>query len=118
MNRRLGEFFLAATGGGDEVGQAKPPEDNGGWMVQALYFSMGKRHDYRPALKQVQARALIFHGEGDVSPERGSRMYADCLPNGRLHVMKNGRTCGGHFPFSEQPEAFAAVVGDFLAEKR
>jgi len=52
-------------------------------MVQALYFSMGKRHDYRPALKQVQARALIIHGEGDVSPERVSRIYADCLPNGR-----------------------------------
>jgi len=57
-------------------------------MVQALYFSMGKRHDYRPALKQVQARALIIHGEGDVSPERVSRIYADCLPNGRLHVMR------------------------------
>jgi proline iminopeptidase len=118
MNRRVAEFFLAASGREGVAGQPGVPEDNGGWMVQALYFSMGKRHDYRPALKQVQARALIIHGEGDLSPERVSRMYADCLPNGRLHVMKNGRTRGGHFPFSEQPEAFAAVVSDFLAEKR
>ena len=117
MNRRIGEFFLAAAGRDSEAAQSKPPEDNGGWMVQALYFSMGKRHDYRAALKQVQARTLIIHGEGDVSPMRVSRMYADCLPNGRLHVMKNGRTRGGHFPFSEQPEAFAQVVSDFLAGK-
>ena len=86
-------------------------------MVRALYFSMGKRHDYRPALKQVPARALIVHGERDVIPERVSRMYADCLPNGRLHVMKGDQGGSGHFPFSEQPEAFATVVSEFLAGK-
>jgi proline iminopeptidase len=117
-NRRLGEYFLAASGEPGEAGQPAPPEDNGGWMVQALYFSMGMRHDYRPALKRVQAHALILHGERDVSPERGSRMYAQCLPNARLHVMKDGGTRAGHFPFSEQPEAFARVVSDFLAGKQ
>lgn len=83
-------------------------------MVQAMYFSMGKRHDYRPALKRVQAPALIVHGEAEVIPERVSRMYADCLPSSRLHIMKNARTRGGHFPFSERPDTFAAVVRDFL----
>lgn len=117
MNRLLGEFFLAATDRGGRVGEPTPPEDNGGWMVQALYFSMGKRHDYRAALKKVSATALIIHGAGDLSPERVARMYADGLPNARLHVMKNGRTGGGHFTFSEQPEAFAAVVSQFLAER-
>ena len=117
MNRRVGEFYLAATGVASEAGSDAIPEDNGGWMVQAMYFSMGKRHDYRPALKQVQARFLIIHGEADLIPERISRMYVDCLPNSRLHVMKNGRTRGGHFPFSEEPDAFAAIVGDFLMGK-
>ncbi|HEV8377325.1 MAG TPA: alpha/beta hydrolase [Tepidisphaeraceae bacterium] len=117
MNRRVGEYFLTASGREGEVGQPKVPEDNGGWVVQALYFSMGKQHDYRPALKTVKVPALIVLGEGDVIPEHGSRMYADYLPNSRLHVMKNGRTRGGHFPFSEQPEEFARVVGDFLARK-
>jgi proline iminopeptidase len=112
MNRRVGEFFLAAAG---QTAAPAVPEDNGGWMVQAMYFSMGKRHDYRPALRQVRARTLIVHGEADLLPERISRTYADCLPNSRLHVLKNGRTRGGHFPFSEQPEEFAAVVGAFLA---
>lgn len=118
MNRRTGEFFVAATGGTAEAGANYLPADNGGWMVQAMYFSMGKRHDYREALRMVQAPALIVHGEGDLIPVEVSRMYADYLPNGRLQVMKNGRTRGGHFPFSEQPEAFAAVVSDFLAGKR
>jgi hypothetical protein len=29
--------------------------------------------------------------------------------------MTGGPTPGGHFPFSEQPELFAEVVGRFLA---
>ena len=116
-NRRLAEYFLAASGRAGEKGQPGVPEDNGGWVVQALYFSMGKRHDYRPALKQVTARALVIHGERDVIPERVSRMYADCLPNSRLHVMKGDRGGSGHFPLSEQPAAFATVVSDFLAGK-
>lgn len=117
MNRQLGELFLAASGRSSVSESNDVPKDNGGWMVQALYFSMGKRHDYRPALKNVQARALIIHGEVDIVPERVSRMYADCLPNSKLYVIKNGRTRGGHFPFCEQPETFSAIVGDFLGGK-
>jgi proline iminopeptidase len=118
MNRRIGEYFLTATGRGDEAKRDDPPSDNGGWMVQALYFSMGKRHDYREALRKVQARVLIVHDEGDLIPVQVSRMYADYLPNSRLHVMKNGRTRGGHVPFSDQPEKFAEIVSSFLNEKR
>jgi proline iminopeptidase len=115
MNRRVGEFFLAASDRSAAAGHPEVPEDNGGWMVQALYFSMGKRHDYRPALRAVGARTLVIHGEGDVSPESVSRRYAEWLPNARLHVMKGGRTGSGHFPFSEKAEAFAEVVSGFLA---
>jgi proline iminopeptidase len=115
MNRQLGDYFLTATGRPAQAGDANIPQDNGGWIVQALYFSMGKRHDYRAALKQVTARTLVIHGEGDVSSERVSRMYADGITNSHLHVMKGGRTRGGHFPFSEQPEVFAEVVSGFLA---
>jgi len=113
MNHRIGQFDLAAAGVTGKGAEAKVPEDNGGWMVQALYFSMGRWHDYRPALKQVQARTLILHGEADVVPQRVSQMYADCLSNSRLHILKNGRA-SGHFPFADQPETFASVVNDFL----
>lgn len=115
MNRKLGQFFLTASGlpvGAENNGI---PQGNGGWMVHALYFSMGMRHDYRSALKNVEARALIIHGEGDIVPERISRMYADCLPHSRLHLMRTGQTHGGHFPFREQPETFATTVNGFLA---
>jgi proline iminopeptidase len=114
MNREVGAYYLEAAGlAGPDI-----PDDNGGWMVQALYFSMGRRHDYRPALKRVQARALVIHGEGDLSPERASRTYVEWLPDARLHVMKHGRARVGHFPFSEQPEEFARVVREFLAANR
>lgn len=61
------------------------------------------------------ARALVVHGEGDLVPERVSRMYADCLPNSLLHVLTGDRAACGHYPLSEQPEQFAEVVGRFLA---
>ena len=121
MNRRVGEFFLEASGeqlieGDDESA------DNGGWMVQAMYFSMGQRHDYRPALRGVQAPVLVIHGEDDMIPERVSRMYVQSFPNARLHVVKNGKTRGagraGHFLLSDRPEELAAILGEFLAEAR
>ncbi len=121
LNRRVGEFFLMASGD-QPASMAGESADNGGWMVQAVYFSMGKRHDYRAALRGVQAPALIVHGEDDLVPERMSRMYGVSFPNARLHVVKNGKTRGagraGHFLFSDQPEELAAVVGRFLAEAR
>lgn len=120
LNRRVGEFFLAASGE-QRAKAAEESDDNGGWMVQALYFSMGKRHDYRPALRRVQAPVLVLHGEDDLIPERVSRMYIDSFPNARLHVVKNGRISGanraGHFLLSNQPEQLAKVVGDFLSGK-
>ena len=117
-NRRLAEFFLAASG--EQVsGGAHESGDNGGWMVQAMYFSMGKRHDYRAALRAVQAPVLVVHGENDLVPERVSRMYVDSFPNGRLHAMSIGKTRAagraGHFLFSDQPEELATVMGAFLA---
>jgi proline iminopeptidase len=116
LNRKAGEYFLAAAG--ESAGS--PPEDNGGWMVQAMYFSMGKRHDYREALRGVTALVLVLHGEDDLADDRVSRLYADAFPNGRLHMVKGGRTPeagrAGHFLMSDQPGAFAEVVTRFLED--
>lgn len=84
----------------------------GGWMVQAQYFSLGKRHDYRAAMRAVSAPALVIHGENDLQPEAASRLYAQTLPGASFTVVKNA----SHFPFEEQPEAFAAAVAPFFAE--
>ncbi len=83
----------------------------GGWMVQALYFSMGQRHDYRAALKAVTAPVLVIHGTNDLQPETASRMYVEAFPNARFEVIENAT----HFPFEEQPEEFGAIVGEFLS---
>ncbi len=121
MNRRIGEFFLVASGERPTEG-AGESADNGGWMVQAMYFSMGQRHDYRSALRGVQAPVLVVHGEEDMIPERVSRIYVDSFPHARLHLVKNGKTRGagraGHFLLSDHPEELARVVGAFLAEAR
>jgi proline iminopeptidase len=121
LNRRLAEFFLAASGEQGSAG-ASASADNGGWMVQAMYFSMGKRHDYRAALRGIQAPVLVVHGENDLLPERVSRMYVDAFPNARLRVVRNGKTRAagraGHFLFSDQPEELARIVDKFFAEGR
>lgn len=94
------------------------PAATGGWMVQAMYLSLGKRRDYRPALLRVTAPTLVLHGEDDILPDQVSRSYVEALPNARLHVLKSGKTSGlsgaGHALFADQPEAFAKAVGDFL----
>jgi pimeloyl-ACP methyl ester carboxylesterase len=81
-------------------------------MVWAMYVSMGTRHDYREALKDVKAPVLVVHGADDLQTEEASRTYVDALPNARLHVIEDAT----HFSFYEQPEAFAAVIGEFLSE--
>jgi proline iminopeptidase len=121
VNLRLGDYFLAAAG---EPTRDRRPSDgaaNGGWMVQAVYFSMGKRHDYRAPLLRVLAPVLVVHGADDLLPESASRRYLDAFPNARLHRMgkgSTGATRAGHFLFGDQPSAFAEVVGRFLSESR
>jgi proline iminopeptidase len=84
----------------------------GGWMVWAMYLSMGTRHDYRDALKDATAPVLVIHGAGDLQTEEESRIYVDSFPGARFHVIEDAT----HFSFYEQPEEFSAVVGEFLSE--
>jgi proline iminopeptidase len=115
-NRQIGDYFLLASG--QALSADRVPGANGGWMAQAMYVSLGKHHDYRPALRTASAPTLVLHGEDDVAPETVSRSYEETLPNAKLHVLKSGKTSGlggaGHALFTDQPEAFAKVVGEFL----
>jgi pimeloyl-ACP methyl ester carboxylesterase len=85
---------------------------SGGWMVWAMYLSMGTRHDYRDALKDIRAPVLVIHGANDLQTEKASRTYVDAFSNARFHVIEDAT----HFSFYERPEEFAAVVGEFLSE--
>jgi len=88
--------------------------ENGGWMVFAMYISMGKRHDYRQALKRVRAPVLVMHGDLDLQSEKLDRLYAECFPNSSLEVVKGA----GHFMYDEQPQSFSQIVGGFLSRIR
>ena len=97
---------------GFSVPASNMPSDHGGWMVQAMYMSMGQKHDYRAALKSVTAPTLVIHGDQDLQPEKASRMYAEALPRAEFHVIKNA----SHFPFSEQPRRFCACRARILGK--
>jgi proline iminopeptidase len=84
--------------------------ENGGWMVFAMYMSMGKRHDYRPALRSVKAPVLVVRGELDLQPEKLDRLYAECFPNSSFEVVRGA----GHFVYDEQPQAFSQIVEKFF----
>jgi proline iminopeptidase len=105
LNAGFAKYYAAATG-------ATAPQQStpGGWMVHAMYFSIGLRHDYRDAPREVTAPVLAIHGADDLQPEPVSRVYADVLPNASFHVIKDA----DHFPFYTQAEKFAAVIGAFL----
>ena len=112
-HRILGDYFLKASG----LPSARAADEiqNGGWAAQAMYFSMGRRHDYRSALSTVSAPVLIVHGEGDFLSNRAIEEYDSAFSNASVRVIEKSMTrAAGHFVFSDQPETFAAVVKEFL----
>lgn len=111
LNDEFARYYAAAL---KTKGLALPAQDagvrSGGWMIHALYMSMGLKHDYRSALKNVNAPVLVLHGQNDLQPEAASRMYAEAFPHAQFRVIENA----GHFIFYDQPTAFANAVGEFL----
>jgi proline iminopeptidase len=107
LNNEFPKYYGAALRARNSAPPAaSAPEENGGWMTYAMYMSMGKRHDYRQALKSVKAPVLVVHGELDLQPEKLDRLYAECFPNSSFEVVKGA----GHFMYDEQPEAFSQIV--------
>jgi proline iminopeptidase len=86
--------------------------ENGGWMVYAM--SMGKRHDYRPAMSRITAPVLVVDGALDLQTEKADRLFASSFPNSSLAVIQGA----GHFMYDEQPEEFSQIVGKLLERVR
>lgn len=105
LTEEFGHYYTLALG--DDPTQGARP---GGWMIWAQYLSMGRRHDYRPALQQVEAPALVIHGADDLQSEAASRLYADSLPTATFVVIDEAT----HVPFVERPEQFGRLVSEFL----
>jgi len=105
LNKKLAGFFSEAT-------QISMPfqGEPGGWMVHAMYLSMGQRHDYRDALNTVDVPVLVIHAAEDFQTEAASRIYNKVFSNSRFYNIENS----GHMPFYEQPDEFSSVIAEFL----
>jgi proline iminopeptidase len=109
MNEQFGKYYVQVV----DIDTQMPPQGKpGGWMVWAMYISMGQRHDYRAALKNIDVPVLVIHGANDLQSEAASRIYVDAFPNAEFAIIENA----GHFSFEEQPDDFANVVSKFLLE--
>ncbi|WPB72676.1 alpha/beta hydrolase [Archangium violaceum] len=84
----------------------------GGWLSLGLYLSLGRHHDWSAWLRRVRAPTLVIHGAEDLQPRTATARVVQALPHARLVELSGS----GHFPFEEQPEAFAATLRAFLAE--
>ncbi len=64
-------------------------------------------------LPTIKVPTLLVWGRDDtVTPVEVGQMFADCMPNARLHVLDE---CG-HAPNIEQPDRFNALAETFLEE--
>jgi proline iminopeptidase len=106
MNEQFGKYYAQVVDA-----QLPPQGKPGGWMVWGMYVSMGQRHDYRAALREVTAPVLVIHGSDDLQSEAATRVYAEAFPNSEFAVITNA----GHFSFEEQSGEFARIVNQFLA---
>lgn len=111
LSRYFGEFreFYAAAAGAPAVAN---DGDAGGFMTLGVYASLGRSHDWRPALQRVRAPTLVLHGADDLQPESDTRAVAAAIPGARVEVIP----ASGHFLPDDAPAAFAESVGRFLAQ--
>lgn len=109
MNEQFGTYYLRVADVDTQL-QTTPQGKPGGWMVWAGYVSMGQRHDYRAALREVDVPVLVIHGADDLQSEAATRLYVDAFPNTEFAVIENA----GHFSFEEQPGQFSSIVKSFL----
>ena len=74
--------------------------------------AMRDRPDSTPMLSTIQIPTLIIHGADDeLVPLSEAQAMQAAIPDARLVVLPNA----GHLPNLEQPDAFNAALGEFLA---
>ena len=113
LHERFGKYLLPAMGYDAALVDAAPK--SGGWTVFALYFSLGRSFDFRPAVASISAPTLIVQGEDDDLSLAGSLSYKEVIPDSEFITISRGTdTQAGHFAFDDCPEEFANVVQDFI----
>lgn len=75
-------------------------------------FEILPQYDVRPALHDIRVPVFVGAGAHDwVTPTADQEWMAEHLPNATFVRFEKS----GHFPFLEEPAAFAAAVGAWLA---
>ncbi len=113
INSGFAKFYVSALGK-KGVGLAADTEETkglGGWMVHALYLSLGMTYDLKEYVKKITAPVLVIHGARDIQSEAASQEYAALVQKGIFKVMAEA----SHFAFEEKPEEFASVISDFFS---
>ncbi|MGJ5894844.1 alpha/beta fold hydrolase [Streptomyces niveiscabiei] len=121
---------ICAGRGDADAWEAVTPFSYGRWDARARAHHTGESLDpvilaayggdgaYEPArtrkaLGRVGVPVLVVAGEVDVAaPPEVVREFAGLLPGAETVVLEGA----GHFPWMDEPEAFAQVVGGFLRE--
>ncbi len=108
---RFGAFYGRASGVDPRLVTPEPGVPAGGFMPFAVFLSMGRRHDYSAALRDVGAPVLVVHGERDIEPLAASEEMASWFPSARTVVVPGA----GHFVQRDAPAELARRIGEFLA---
>lgn len=111
LNNELGNYFSLAYLGTSY--QAPANGLAGGWMIQAMYFSMGKKHDYTKAMQGLDIKTLIIHPSDDfVQTEAASKAYLEAFKSAEFVTVDNA----GHAVFDDAPNLFADVIKTYLSQ--
>jgi proline iminopeptidase len=92
------------------AGERSDPALVGGWVQQAVFFSMGRTCDHRPALKRVSAPVLVLSGDRDPAGGKGVQDFGS-FPNVRFETLSGA----GHF-LQQDTTDFPRIVGSFLGD--
>ena len=104
-------FYEAACAAGGSPNQsigATDPALVGGWMMEAIFFSMGRSHDYSAALSRISAPATMVFGTGDTG---GAAMFDQyrVIPG-----LKEVPIPGGDHFIADDAERFPKAAASFF----
>lgn len=105
LNARFGDYYRQIV-----KTDLPRPGEIGGWVVPALYLSLGMRHDYRKALREVTAPVLILQGSDDLQSAEVGEGYRTAFPHATTRTIPHA----GHFIFYDRPRLFSQAVAGFL----
>jgi proline iminopeptidase len=104
--------FYAAPGHTDIPGQLLPLSGFAPDVARYFFTELAPSYDLRARLPEISGPTLVIADCYDwVCPPAASRILAAQIPGADLTQIPGA----GHFPFSEQPQAFQSSVRAFLA---